>query len=73
MKDWPKSIQPGDMMHIDPFWNETTPPRTQIKDQPALAVEHGVWGCQTGTLVTVLDKSGNRKELDAGWFIPPSK
>jgi hypothetical protein len=70
---WMGFVLPGDMLRVKPLFNNT---ERGLNCLPVpckvLAVQRGVWGCQSGVLFTVRTKGGNHRTLDAGWFEQPN-
>ncbi len=60
-------IKRKDIVTPDPLWNETSPRRLKLpKRCPVLDVVFAQ--SQTGVLLVVQTLTGDRLELDSGWF-----
>jgi len=72
-QDWMRHVEPGHTLRIKPLWNNTERgPNCIPVPCRVLAVQFGVYGCQSGALFTVRTNGGNDRTLDAGWFLPPN-
>lgn len=67
-KQWASGVRVGDLVTVDPVWNQTERWANQIPT-PAVVVDILKARSQTGILYAVQTNDGQVRQLDAGWFI----
>ena len=68
---WYEQIVAGDMVLPKPLWNKTERPSSHLSF-PTTAIGVKYAQSQTGVMFAVKTKNGIVRELDAGWFLPPT-
>ena len=68
---WYDGIVAGDMLRPNPLWNKTELPPSQLSN-PTTVIGVKYAQSQTGVMFAVKTKNGIVRELDAGWFLPPT-
>ena len=72
-QNWMRHVEPGHMLRIKPLWNNTERgPNCIPVPCLVMAVQFGVYGCQSAALFTVRTNAGTGRTLDAGWFLRPN-